>query len=105
MAVPKRALLLTSAAFAFFTARYELDVAPFHSQSYIKNTVATFFLLYFVRLVWNIIVYPLFLTPLRKLPTPEVSLLFNAVEAFACLCFTPISPRHLPPFSLYPSLM
>lgn len=75
MAVPKRVLLLTAAAYAFFGARYAPGAAPFAAKSYGKNTVAVFALLYFVQLVWGILVYPLFLTPLRKLPTPKVSLI------------------------------
>lgn len=74
MAVPKRALLLTATAYAFFSARYDLGATPFAAKSYGKNTVTIFALLYLVRLAWNILVYPLFLTPLRKIPTPNVSL-------------------------------
>ncbi|USP79523.1 hypothetical protein yc1106_06797 [Curvularia clavata] len=73
MAVPKRVLLVTAAAYAFFSARYAPDAAPFAAKSYGKNTVAVFALLYFVQLIWGILIYPLFLTPLRKLPTPKES--------------------------------
>jgi hypothetical protein len=88
MAVPKRVLLLTSAAFAFFSARYAPGVAPFHAQSYVKNTVAVFAVLYFTQLVWGVFVYPLFLSPLRKLPTPDVSFHFS----YFFLCCLESSP-------------
>ena len=73
MAVPKRVLLLTSAAYAGFRARYGVGFTPFAAQSYVKNTLGVYVVLFFAQLFWGVLVYPLFLTPLRKLPTPEVS--------------------------------
>lgn len=73
MAVPKRVLLLTSAAYAGFRARYGVGFTPFAAQSYVKNTLGVYVVLFFAQLFWGVFVYPLFLTPLRKLPTPEVS--------------------------------
>lgn len=71
MAIPKRALLLSSAAITFFTSRYAPQFALF-PRSYLLNSVTLFFLQIFVRLFWTIIVYPLFFSPLRHLPQPPV---------------------------------
>ena len=68
MAVPKRFLLLAAAAWTWFSQRYAPAVAI--SQGYIKNTIALFAIAVFVQLAWSIVVYPLFLSPLRHLPSP-----------------------------------
>ncbi|KAF1831638.1 cytochrome P450 [Decorospora gaudefroyi] len=72
MAVPKRVLLLASAAISFFFHRYA--AAPvfffFAKERYVANGVAVFFGLVCVQWCWGIVVYPLFLSPLRALPTP-----------------------------------
>ncbi|KAH9879678.1 hypothetical protein IAQ61_001497 [Plenodomus lingam] len=62
----KRALLLSSIATTFFTFRYApvLMVA----KGYVGNVVLLWFIQYAVKCVYNIIVYPLFLSPLRGLP-------------------------------------
>jgi hypothetical protein len=72
MAVPKRILLLSSAAFTFVSFRYAPAVSIF-PRSYFKNTATLFAILLFAQWFWNIIVYPLFLSPLRHLPTAPVS--------------------------------
>ncbi|RYO65006.1 hypothetical protein AA0113_g5602 [Alternaria arborescens] len=68
MAVPKRFLLLASAAFSWFSQRYAPAVTI--SNGPIKNTTAIFAIALFSRLFWSVIVYPLFLSPLRGLPSP-----------------------------------
>jgi hypothetical protein len=70
MAVPKRFLLLASAAFTWFSQRYAPMVTL--SKGPIKNTTAIFAIALFAQIVWSVIVYPLFLSPLRGLPTPPV---------------------------------
>ncbi|RAR12319.1 cytochrome p450 [Stemphylium lycopersici] len=70
MAVPKRLLLSASAAYTFLGARVAPNALLFNEKSYVKNTVAMFVLLYFVRFVWIGVVYPLFFSPLRGLPSP-----------------------------------
>jgi hypothetical protein len=70
MAVPKRFLLLAAAAFTWFSQRYAPAVAISHG--YIKNTVALFSIAVFVRFVWGVVIYPLFFSPLRGLPSPPV---------------------------------
>jgi hypothetical protein len=72
MAVPKRFLLLASVAFTWFSQRYAPMVAI--SRGYIKNTLALFAMTVFAQLVWSIVIYPIFLSPLRGLPTPPVCL-------------------------------
>ncbi|EOA88135.1 hypothetical protein ACJQWK_01527 [Exserohilum turcicum] len=73
MAVSKRLLLLASAAFTFFSSRYAPGVTPFSAKSPVKNTASVFAILYFAQLAWDVFVYPIFLTPLRKLPSPPDS--------------------------------
>ncbi|KAF1850192.1 cytochrome P450 [Cucurbitaria berberidis CBS 394.84] len=69
MAIPKRALLLSSAAFTFFSFRYAPQVALF-PRSYFWNITTLFLLGIFAQLCWSVILYPLFLSPLRHLPQP-----------------------------------
>jgi len=71
MAIPKRALLLSSFAITFFTVRYAPKLALF-PRSYFWNITTLFFIQLFARFGWQIIVYPLFLSPLRHLPQPSV---------------------------------
>jgi hypothetical protein len=70
--LPKRALLLSSAALTFFGFRYAPGALLF-ADSYFWNVAALFALQYFAQVVWQVIVYPLFLSPLRHLPQPPVS--------------------------------
>jgi len=67
MGVSKRALLLVAAASAFFRAR------AVQSDKYIAGTAAIFSILLLSKWFWGKLVYPLFLSPLRVLPQPEVS--------------------------------
>jgi hypothetical protein len=72
MTVPKRFLLLSSAAFTFFSFRYAQAATIFPGR-YVSNTTTLFLLLLLSQWFWSIIVYPLFLSPLRHLPQPPVS--------------------------------
>jgi hypothetical protein len=71
MAIPKKALLLSSAAITFFSFRYAPQVALF-PRSYFWNIASLFLIQQCAQLGWSIIVYPLFLSPLRHLPQPSV---------------------------------
>jgi hypothetical protein len=71
MAIPKRALLLSSCALTIFSLRYAPQVALF-SRSYFWNIASLFVIQVFAQWGWQIIVYPLFLSPLRHLPQPPV---------------------------------
>jgi len=73
MAIPKRALLLSSCALTFFASRYAPNIA-FFPRSYFWNIAALFVIQVFAQLGWQIVVYPLFLSPLRHLPQPPVRL-------------------------------
>jgi hypothetical protein len=73
MALPKRALLLSSAVITFFTFRYAPQVTIF-PRSYFWNIATLFLLQLLVQIFWSVIVYPLFLSPLRHLPQPPVNL-------------------------------
>jgi hypothetical protein len=70
MAVPKRFLLLASAAFTWFSQRYASVVIV--SKGPIKNTITLFVIAWLAQFLWSVVVYPLFLSPLRGLPTPPV---------------------------------
>jgi hypothetical protein len=70
---PKRALLLAAAALTFFGTRFAPRFTLF-ADSFAWNTATLFSLLYFSLVVWKVFVYPLALTPLRRLPQPPVSL-------------------------------
>lgn len=80
MAIPKRALLLSSCALTFFSKKYAPD-SPFTQAGYVKTVLALFAIQYFARAFYNVLVYPFFLSPLRHLPQPPVR-----------------SPSHLPIF-------
>jgi hypothetical protein len=71
MAFPKRALFVSSCAITLFSFRYAPQIALF-PRSYFWNITTLFLLQVFAQLVWQIIVYPLFLSPLRHLPQPPV---------------------------------
>jgi len=73
MPIPKRALLLSSAALTLFGQRYAPHLS-FFSNSYAKNITTLFLIQLFAKWAWQIIVYPLFLSPLRHLPQPPVRL-------------------------------
>lgn len=64
----KRGLLLAAVGLAFFRARVV------QSSSYIASTAGIFVILLLSKWFWQIIVYPHFLSPLRVLPQPKVSL-------------------------------
>jgi hypothetical protein len=87
MTVPKRFLLLASAAFTFFSFRYAHAAAIFPGK-YILNTTTVFLVLLHAQWTWSIVVYPLFLSPLRHLPQPPVSFKKSS------LCTTPCA--HIP---------
>ncbi|KAH7381206.1 cytochrome P450 [Phaeosphaeria sp. MPI-PUGE-AT-0046c] len=69
MAIPKRALLLSSCALTFFSFRYAPQ-ATFFPHSYFWNIATLFVIQAFLQFGWQIVVYPLFLSPLRHLPQP-----------------------------------
>jgi len=69
MAIPKRFLILSASALTFYTTRYAPQLA-ISSRSYFWNITSLFFIQWFAQLAWQIIVYPLFLSPLRHLPQP-----------------------------------
>jgi hypothetical protein len=71
MAIPKRALLLSSAAITFFAQRFAPQVALF-PRSYFWNIASLFLIQVWAQWAWQIVVYPLFLSPLRHLPQPPV---------------------------------
>jgi hypothetical protein len=73
MAIPKRALFLSSCALTFFASRYAPNVA-FFPRSYFWNIATIFVIQVFAQWGWQIVVYPLFLSPLRHLPQPPVRL-------------------------------
>jgi hypothetical protein len=77
MPIPKRALLLSSAALTFFSQRYAPHLTLF-AKSYAKNIATLFVIQLLVQWTWQIVVYPLFLSPLRHLPQPPVGLTFGA---------------------------
>ncbi|KAF2124032.1 cytochrome P450 [Dothidotthia symphoricarpi CBS 119687] len=68
MAVPKRALLLASAAISFFAFRYAPQAVI--SSSIVWNVVILFFGLWTGQFAWQTVVTPLFFSPLRNLPQP-----------------------------------
>ncbi|CAI6331935.1 unnamed protein product [Periconia digitata] len=69
MAVPKKALLLSSVAITWFTLRYAPHLTV--STSFAWNVAALFAAQMLAGFAWGVIVYPLFLTPLRHLPQPK----------------------------------
>jgi hypothetical protein len=71
MAIPKRAFLLSSCAITFFAFRYTPQLAIF-GRSYFSNIATLFLIQVFAQFGWRIVVYPLFLSPLRHLPQPPV---------------------------------
>jgi hypothetical protein len=71
MAIPKRALLLSSSALTFLTLRYAPQYA-FFGRGYLFNIAMLFLIQVFAQFGWQIVVYPLFLSPLRHLPQPPV---------------------------------
>jgi hypothetical protein len=81
MAIPKRALLLSSFALTFFTFRYAPHLLLF-SKSYFLNITSLFLIQVFSQYAWQIIVYPLFLSPLRHLPQPPVRLTSVSRDVF-----------------------
>jgi hypothetical protein len=83
MAIPKRALLLSSFAITFFTLRYAPQVA-FFPRSYFWNIATLFVIQVFAQFGWRIVVYPLFLSPLRHLPQPPVCLTSEICRQRAC---------------------
>ncbi|KAF1952980.1 cytochrome P450 [Byssothecium circinans] len=68
MAIPKRVVVLASAAMTWFTLRYAPQFAV--SSGFLANTITLFVVWVSARFCWGTIVYPLFLSPLRGLPQP-----------------------------------
>ncbi|KAI2478388.1 Cytochrome P450 [Pyrenophora tritici-repentis] len=66
MGVPKRGLLLAASALSFLRARGAVQ-----GDGYISSTAAIFTILLLVKWFYEILIYPHFLSPLRKLPQPE----------------------------------
>jgi hypothetical protein len=87
MTVPKRFLLLASAAFTFASFRYAHSAAIFPGR-YFLNSATVFVVLLLAQWAWSVVVYPLFLSPLRHLPQPPVSLeiltLHNPIYYHGC---------------------
>jgi hypothetical protein len=77
--IPKRALLLASAASTFFTFRYAPGLALVPG-SFMWNAAALFAVLVGIKWFWKVIVLPLCLSPLRHLPTPPVCRLPNLCQ-------------------------
>ncbi|KAJ4317917.1 hypothetical protein N0V94_004680 [Neodidymelliopsis sp. IMI 364377] len=69
MAIPKRALLLSSCALTFFSARYAPELLV-KKGSYVWSIATLFLLQYFAQVLWKVLIYPFFLSPLRHLPQP-----------------------------------
>ncbi|KAF2009604.1 cytochrome P450 [Aaosphaeria arxii CBS 175.79] len=69
MAVQKRVLLLSAAALSFLSFRYVPQLAIFPA-SFFWNVATIFLFEVIAQLAWTIVVYPLFLSPLRHLPQP-----------------------------------
>lgn len=68
MSPSKRTLLLSSVAITFYTFRYAPAWAV--AKGYVGNVVLLWLLQYTVKCVYGIMVYPFFISPLRKLPQP-----------------------------------
>ncbi|KAF2870321.1 cytochrome P450 [Massariosphaeria phaeospora] len=71
MAVQKRVLLLSAAVISVLTSRYAPQYAL--SRSLFWSIAMLFLVHLFVQLSWSVVVYPLFLSPLRHLPQPPGS--------------------------------
>lgn len=71
MTIAKRALLLSSCALTFFSARYAPE-SPFTQGSYVKTVLVLFVIQYFAQAFYKVLIYPFFLSPLRHLPQPSV---------------------------------
>ncbi|KAF1938930.1 cytochrome P450 [Clathrospora elynae] len=72
MTIPKRFLLACSVATTIFSIRYAPGITIFPG-SYLKNIAASFAITWTAQVLWSVVVYPLFLSPLRHLPTPPDS--------------------------------
>lgn len=71
MAIPKRALLLSSCALTFFSKKYAPG-SPLTQGGFVKTVLALFAVQYFAQAFYRILIYPFFLSPLRHLPQPPV---------------------------------
>lgn len=71
MAITSRLLLLLSAAESGALTRLAPQYAPF--SSFFWNFAVLFVLQLFCFLLYDCVLYPYFLTPLRELPQPKVS--------------------------------
>jgi hypothetical protein len=71
MAVQSKLLLLAAIAFSFLSFRYAPSLAFFPTSSF-WNVASLYLLLESANLAWSIVVYPLFVSPLRHLPQPSV---------------------------------
>lgn len=74
MAIIPRLLLLSAAESGALT-RLAPQYTPF--SSFFWNFVVLFILQLFCFLIYDCVLYPYFLTPLRELPQPNVSSLFK----------------------------
>jgi hypothetical protein len=79
MAIPKRALLLSSCALTFFSARYAPKLLV-KNGSYVWSIAMLFLLQYFAQVFWKVLIYPFFLSPLRHLPQPPVGLCVSCLD-------------------------
>jgi hypothetical protein len=82
MAIPKRALLLSSCALTFFSKKYAPG-SPLTQGGFVKTVLALFAIQYFAQAFYRILIYPFFLSPLRHLPQPPVRLLALPSHAMA----------------------
>ncbi len=82
MAIPKRFLLLSSAALTFFAFRFAPQIALFRN-SYFWNIASLFLIQFFAQFFWGAIVYPHLLSPLRHLPQPPVSFLCGPMSSLS----------------------
>ena len=73
MTIPKRILLLSSCALAFFSKEYAPE-SPFTQGTFAKTIAALFAIQYFAQAFYKVLIYPFFLSPLRHLPQPSVCL-------------------------------
>ncbi|KAF2117193.1 cytochrome P450 [Lophiotrema nucula] len=71
MAIPKKFLLVSSIVISFFTLRYAPQFTLF--GGFFWNTATLYLIQLLTQAVWSVLVYPLFLSPLRHLPTPRDS--------------------------------
>lgn len=74
MTIPKRILLLSACALTFFSKKYAPE-SPLTQGGYGKTVLALFAIQYFAQAFYKVLIYPFFLSPLRRLPQPPVRFL------------------------------